>query len=121
MSKYFRFEDLEIWKEAIRISIILFNIADDLEEKKLWRFTDQLRGVVMSIPNNIAESTGTSMIGEQRISLRVAKKECFEAANILVILEIKLLNTKDLKERTYERLSLLCRRIQSYSDSLSES
>jgi four helix bundle protein len=118
MSKYFRFEDLEIWKEAIRISIILLEIADGLEEKKLWRFTDQLRGVAMSIPNNIAESTGTWMPGEQKQSLRVSKKESFEAANILVILEIKMLISKELKESTYSRLSSLCRQIQSYSDSL---
>jgi len=118
MSKYFRFEDLEIWKEAIRISLILFSIADELENKKLWRFADQLRGVGMSIPNNIAESTGSWMIGEQRQSLRISKKECFEAANILVILQLKTLIAQDLKERLYQRLSVLSRRIQKYSDSL---
>ncbi|MEO5906870.1 MAG: four helix bundle protein [Saprospiraceae bacterium] len=118
MAKYFRFEDLDIWKEAIQISIILLDIADGLEEKKLWRFTDQLRGVSLSIPNNISESTGSNMIGEQRAALRVAKKESFEAANILVILEIRKLISTELKESTYSRLSILCRRIQTYSDSL---
>ena len=29
----FRFEDLEIWKEAIEIGMIFFDIADELEEK----------------------------------------------------------------------------------------
>ena len=118
MSKYFRFEDLEIWTEAIRISLNLFDIADQLEEKRLWRFVDQLQGVGMSIPNNIAESTGSWMIGEQRQSLRVAKRECFEAANILVILQLRTLITRELKETLYKRLSTLCRRIQKYSDSL---
>lgn len=121
MAKYFRFQDLEIWKEAIQISIMLFRIADELEEKKLWRFTDQLRGVGMSIPNNIAESTGSWMTGEQRQSLRVSKRECFEAANILVILELNFLITRELKESIYERLSILCRRIQAYSDTLKSS
>jgi four helix bundle protein len=74
MAKYFRFEDLDIWKEAIRISIILLDIADELEEKKLWRFTDQLRGVSLSISNNIAESTGSNMVKDQKKSLRIAKK-----------------------------------------------
>ena len=119
MAKYFRFEDLEIWKEAILIAIILFDIADEMEEKKLWRFADQLRGVGMSIPNNIAESTGTWMLGEQRQSLRVSKRESFEAANILVMLEIKKLITTELKTTLYKRLSSLCRRIEKYSDSLS--
>src|SRR6187551_3125669 len=116
MSKYFRFEDLEIWKEAIRIAIILFNVADELEQKKLWRFADQCRGVGMSIPNNISESTGPNMIGEQKQLLRYSKRECYEGANILVMLELKSLITHQLKEEVFDRLDVLSRRIQSYSD-----
>src|SRR5688500_5835177 len=118
MSTYFRFEDLEIWQEAICLAIILFDIADELETKKLWRFADQLRGVGMSIPNNISESTGSYLLKKQRQSLRYSKRECFEGANIHVKQEIKKLINKELKESTYERLSILSRRIQSYSDSL---
>jgi hypothetical protein len=64
----FRFDDLEIWKEAIQIALIYFNIADDLEERKLWRCADQCRGVGMNIPTKIAESTGSKMVGDQRKS-----------------------------------------------------
>ena len=118
MATYFRFEDLEIWQEAIQIAMILFDIADDMEAKKLWRFADQLRGVGMSIPNNISESTGSNLIRDQRSCLRVSKKECFEAANILVMLYLRNLITSEIKESTYKRLSSLCRRTQKYSDSL---
>jgi four helix bundle protein len=114
----FRFEDLEIWKEAISIALIFFDIADELEQKKLWRFADQCRGVGMSIPNNISESTGTNMKGEQQQLLRYAKRECYEGANILVMLELRLLITRSLKEEVFDRLDLLSRRIQAYSDSL---
>ena len=114
----FRFEDLEIWKEAIAIGMIFFDIADDLELKKLWRFADQCRGVGMSIPNNIAESTGTYMKGEQQQLLRFSKRECYEGANILVMLELRSLITHELKQEVFERLDILSRRIQSYSDTL---
>ena|SRR5687768_2557738 len=114
----FRFEDLEIWKEAIKISIKIFRIADGMEAKKLWRSADQLRGVGMSIPNNISESTGTNMTKEQKQLLRYSKRECFEAANILVILEIEELISHELKEELYDRLSVLCRRIEAYSHTL---
>lgn len=114
----FRFEDLEIWKEAIQIALIFFAIADELEKKKLWRFADQCRGVGMSIPNNISESTGTNMLGEQRQLLRVAKRECFESANILVMLELENLISVLTKETTYDRLHILSKRIESYSRSL---
>lgn len=40
----FRFEDLEIWQMAIEIADELFDIADTLDKKRLYRFAEQLRG-----------------------------------------------------------------------------
>ncbi len=45
----FRFQDLKIWQLAIEIGDELFDIADDLDKKKLYRFADQLRGSGMSM------------------------------------------------------------------------
>ena len=114
----FRFEDLEIWKEAVEIAIVLFRIADILEEKKLWRFADQVRGVALGMPNNISESTGTDMIGEERQLLRFARRECYEAANLLVMLKRENHITHVEKDELYERLYVLSKRITSYSRSL---
>ena len=68
----FRFQDLEIWKEAIEIGNLLFDIADELEKKKLFRFAEQLRGAGMSISNNIAEGSGSSSKAEFRQFLNIA-------------------------------------------------
>jgi four helix bundle protein len=48
----FRFQDLKIWQSAIEIADDLFDIADDLEKKKLFRFAEQLRAAGMSMSNN---------------------------------------------------------------------
>jgi len=48
----FRFQDLKIWQLAIEIASELFDVADDLEQKRLYRFADQLRGAGMSMSNN---------------------------------------------------------------------
>jgi hypothetical protein len=48
----FRFQDLKIWQLSIEIADELFDLADDLERKKLYRFADQLRGAGMSMSNN---------------------------------------------------------------------
>ena len=77
MQPKFRFQDSEIWKEAIEIGLILFEIADRLEQMKLFRFVDQTRGVGMSMSNNIAESTGTDYVGEQQQLLRFALSGMF--------------------------------------------
>ncbi len=48
----FRFQDLEIWQIAIEIADKLFDIADALEKKRLYRFADQLRGAGMLLVVN---------------------------------------------------------------------
>jgi len=45
----FRFEQLEIWKEAMSMSNELFDIAEKAEELKKFRFAEQLNGAVLSI------------------------------------------------------------------------
>lgn len=114
----FRFQNLEIWQEAVQLALIFFDLADELEQKKLFRFADQCRGVGLGMTNNIAESTGSNMIGEQTQLLRYSKRECFEAANILIVLELKSLVRSDFRENVFNRLDILSRRIQKYSDSL---
>jgi len=48
----FRFQDLKIWQLAIEIANELFDLADELEKKKLYRFAEQVRGAGMSMSNN---------------------------------------------------------------------
>jgi len=55
----FRFEQLEIWKEAIEVSDVLFDFADVADSKRLFKFAEQLRSAAMSISNNIAEGSGS--------------------------------------------------------------
>ena len=49
----FRFEKLDIWKESIEISDVLFDYADKADDKRLYKFAEQLRAAGMSISNNI--------------------------------------------------------------------
>jgi len=82
----FRFQDLKIWQLAIQIADELFDIADNLEEKRLYRFAEQLRGAAMSMSNNIAEGSGSSSKREFKQFLNTARRSTFENANILILL-----------------------------------
>ena len=48
----FRFMDLEIWQDAIEGGA-LFDLADNLEAKKMYRFAEQLRGSGLSMSNPV--------------------------------------------------------------------
>ncbi len=80
----FRFQDLEIWQIAIEVADKLFDIADELEKKRLYRFAEQLRGAGMSMSNNIAEGSGSNSDKEFCHYLNIAHRSTFENANILI-------------------------------------
>jgi four helix bundle protein len=114
----FRFQDLAIWQEAIDIGNVLFDIADTLEEKRLFRFAEQLRSAGMSISNNIAEGSGSNSKAEFRNFLNIAKRSTFETANILIILNKRKLISDVVMNTMLERLDLLCRKLTSFQRTL---
>ncbi|HAR46795.1 MAG: four helix bundle protein [Nitrospirae bacterium GWC2_57_13] len=114
----FRFQDLEIWKESIEIGMILFDIADNLEKMKLFRFAEQLRSAGMSMSNNIAEGSGSSSKADFRNFLNMAKRSTFENANIVIILSKKNLIDDVTMSTVLDRLDLLCRKITNFQKTL---
>ncbi len=82
----FRFQELEIWKRGAAISAELFRLAENLEERRLFRFAEQLRGATLSITNNIAEGSGSASDTDFANFLNMSRRSVFEVANILMIL-----------------------------------
>jgi len=114
----FRFQDLRIWQLAIEIADELFDLADALDQKRLHRFAEQLRGAGMSMSNNIAEGSGSSSNKEFKQFLNIARRSTFENANVLILLQKRRLISKESMERLLNRLDSLCRQITSFQSSL---
>jgi len=114
----FRFQDLEIWKLSIEISDELFDVADDLEKLRLYRFAEQLRGAGMSMSNNISEGSGSNSKREFSQFLNIARRSTFENANILILLSRRNLIEKDRLEMILPKLDTLCRKITNFQKSL---
>ena len=114
----FRFQDLRIWQLSIEIANELFDIADELEKKRLYRFADQLRASGMSMSNNISEGSGSSSSKEFRRFLDIARRSTFENANIVFLLEMRRLITNDTMDSLVDRLDSLCRQITSFQYTL---
>ncbi len=114
----FRFQDLKIWQLAIEIANELFELADKLEAKRLYRFAEQLRGAAMSMSNNIAEGSGSSSKREFAQFLNIARRSTFENANILILLQMRDLLKRETLDKHLDRLDHLCRQITNFQASL---
>ncbi len=114
----FRFQDLEIWKLAIEVADTLFDIADELEKKKLRRFAEQLRGAALSPPNNIAEGSGSTSKREFAQFLNIACRSTFENANMIIVFARRGLVGEGRKEDVPQSLDLLCHKISSFKNTL---
>ena len=114
----FRFQDLKIWQSAIKIANDLFDIADDLDKKKRYRWAEQLRASGMSMSNNIAEGSGSSSKKDFSDYLNIARRSTFENANALILLGMRKIIGLEQLEDLLKRLDVLCRQITNFQKSL---
>ena len=114
----FRFQDLEIWQMAIDIAEELFEIADELEQMKLFRFADQLRGSGLSMSNNIAEGSGSGFSKVFKRYLDHARGSAFENANVVVVLKRRGIISIEKCEELLDKLDHLSRKITNFKKTL---
>ena len=81
----FRFENMEIWQRAAAISGRLFQLAEQLDRRKYFRFAEQLRAATLSITNNIAEGSGSASDVDFANFLNIARRSVYEVANMLML------------------------------------
>jgi four helix bundle protein len=70
-----RFEDLEVWKRAARLSASIYK---ELKNLKDWGFRDQITRSGLSVPSNIAEGFERASQKECLTFLSYAKGSCGE-------------------------------------------
>ncbi|MBW6492704.1 MAG: four helix bundle protein [Lentimicrobium sp.] len=114
----FRFEQLDIWKQAMELSIKLFDIADLADGKKLYKFAEQLRAAGMSITNNIAEGSGSFSDKDFANFLNISRRSLFECANILHIFERRMLINQETRLNLFEEMIILSKKITNFRKTL---
>jgi four helix bundle protein len=114
----FRFEQLEIWKEANQVSDILFDYADKADGKRFYKFAEQLRAAAMSISNNIAEGSGSFSDKDFANFLNISRRSVFECANILHIFQRREIITAEERIKIYPSLIILSKKITNFRKSL---
>ena len=114
----FRFEDLEIRQDSISLTDHLLDIADEMERRKRYRFSEQLRGAVLSISNNIAEGSGSNSKKDFAKFLNYSRRSCFEIANMMFVIHRREHISEDDLDINLDKLDHLSRKISNFMKSL---
>ena len=95
MKHYFR--KLEIWKDGIELSKIIYELTRNFPKEEIYGLTSQMRRAAISIPSNIAEGAGRDTNKDFAHFLTIAKGSSFE-------LDSQLILAKELGYITEEQL-----------------
>ena len=84
---HWRFEDLEVWQLARDLAVEFHRVAERLDDRRLYRYAEQLRAAGLSLTNNIAEGSGSVHRREFIQFLNIARRSLFEDASMLLVFE----------------------------------
>lgn len=118
MRPHWRFEDLEVWQLSRCLAVKFHQTAESLGRQGYYRYAEQLRAAGLSLPNNIAEGSGSEHVAEFRQFLNIARRSLFEDASMLLVFEDMQLIAKDETSELLEVCDHLSRKITSFSRSL---
>jgi len=98
MATITRFEDLEIWKEARRLSDIINKIACSTDLKNDFKLRDQIKASIGSAMDNIAEGFERGGNAEFKQFLSIAKGSAGETRSQLYrILDFGYINKEEFQ------------------------
>jgi len=80
-----KFEDLEIWKLALKITKEIYDLTSKKEFSKDFNLKDQIRSAIISTSSNIVEGFEKNNNNEFIRFLKIAKGSVGEARNQLYI------------------------------------
>jgi len=86
LSKFKRFEDLEIWQIAVGIAVEVYLLCDAEPLKSDWGMKDQIRRAACSMSDNIAEGFEYNNNPDFIRFLNYAKGSSGEFRNKLIVL-----------------------------------
>jgi len=109
--KSFNFEDLDIWKEGMRLCVSIYKLMKNCND---FGFKDQIQRAAVSVPSNISEGFERQTNKEFIQFLYIAKGSCGELrTQIYLAKELEYLNQENYK-LMLEQSKLLSAKIQNF-------
>ena len=120
---YKRFEDLPVWKEAIKLAERIYAFTQEAAFERRRSFQDQLERAAVSVSNNIAEGFERGTTQELLTFIYIARGSAGEVRSMLCLME-RLPHFAHLKSRISESKSLAescARQLRAWAAGLQDS
>lgn len=95
---------MDIWRRGAAVSGELIRLADTLEQRRRFRFAEQLRAAALSITNNIAEGSGSDSDVDFAHFINIARRSVCEVASTLLLLVQEGFIQREVADRTRHEL-----------------
>ena len=83
--KEFAFERLAVWQESRELASFIYNLTNTFPKSELYGITNQIRRCSISVPSNIAESTGRRHPKEKKQFISIAYSSLIELLNQAIL------------------------------------
>lgn len=114
----FRFENLEIWRDAIAFSEKIYKTTAKFPREEMFALTNQLRRAVISVSANIAEGSGSNSRRDFRNYLNIAIKSLMEIVSLLEIAKRIDYISEEIFMSLRTNAEVLVKRTQAFRNSL---
>jgi len=116
---YFRFEKLEVWKEARELILLIYNITSKFPASERFGLVDQIRRAAVSVALNIAEGSTKGSDPDFRRYLKIAQGSINELVTAFYIaLDQKFITTNNF-DLTYDFALKLNTKLNALTKSIS--
>jgi len=103
---------------ASDLAVKFHKVAEDLDQRRLFKYAEQLRGAGLSLSNNIAEGSGSTHKQEFIQFLNIARRSLFEDASMLLVFEKMALVEASKIDDLLADCDTLSRKITNFSRTL---
>ncbi len=118
--KYNCFEEVPVWRDAIELGVLIFELTSQPAFKGYYSVKDQLERAGVSVSNNIAEGFERGTTQETLTFLYISKGSCGEVRSLTYLLE-RLPTFHELKSKILNlrsRAASISRQLHGWCGSL---
>ncbi len=81
----FGFERLDVWQNAIALTVKLYKITETFPKEEVYNLTSQIRGAAISVSSNIAEGNYRDSANDKARFITIAYGSVMEIYNQMIV------------------------------------